>query len=169
MQRLVFWSFFQLRRGGCTHSMNNVVGCSGLESTTRVRSRSRPMMIKRARPITRKLLPHMPERLGFGGALSRVTTSWGWRVRHYDGPTNAIVQASTAPSGYSSCLSRTRETLDKKNSRIMLNIWWQRPNSTYQRLMEQNIFWKIAANLDRPPRRTDIKYVRWRTAIKHDL
>ena len=113
MQRLVFWSFFPLRRGGCTHSMNNVVGCSGLESTTRVRSRSRPMMIKRARPITRKLLPHMPERLGLGGALSRVTTSWGWRVRHYDGPTNAIVQVSTAPSGYSSCLSRTRKTLDK--------------------------------------------------------
>ena len=38
--------FFQLRRSGCTHSMNNVVGCSGFESTTRVRSRSRPMMIK---------------------------------------------------------------------------------------------------------------------------
>ena len=34
----------------------------------------------------------------------------------------------------------------------MLNIWWQRPKSTFERLMEQNMFWKIAANLDRPPR-----------------
>ena len=107
------FGLFQLRRSGCTHSTNNVVGCSGFESTTRVRSRRRPMMIKRARPITRKLFPHMLERLGLGGASSRVTTSWGWRVQHYDGPTNAIVQASTAPSGYSSCLSRTRKNLDK--------------------------------------------------------
>ena len=168
MQRLVFWSFFQLRRGGCTHSMNNVVGCSGFESTTRVRSRSRPIMIKWERPITWKLLPHIPERLGLGGASSRVTTSWGWRVRHYDGPTNAIVQVSTAPSGYSSCLSKREKALIK-NSRTMLNIWWQRPKSTNQWLMEQNIFWKIAANLDWPPRRTDIKYFKWRTAIKHDL
>ena len=40
-----------------------------------------------------------------------------WRrrgVEEYISPTNAIVQASTAPSGYSSGLSRTRKTLDKK-------------------------------------------------------
>ena len=89
------FGLFQLRRSGCTHSTNNVVACSGFESTTRVRSRRRPMMIKRARPITRKLFPHMLERLGLGGALSGVTTSWGWRVhqshqRHRSGLNSTI-------------------------------------------------------------------------------